>query len=344
VYATCDTACTDTTTDPNSGQTVPANWVFAQISTGLNFNQLSLGFTSAGQPRAAGFGFNSSDFSFGVDYLECNANCYDGSQWSVTNLMPQGQAPLAVSLRVDGSDGVGVALSQSNQLWYWQCGGGGCADPARWLWTRWDGLSGYVQDADLAFDAQNQPHLALRSSGGPFGWGLAEMACVASCTTGDAAWTGEQLEDVSRLSQDLPQLLPANCTTGGWFGDFRPSLSLDPAGNLRVAFDNQFWVSGCSDNVDVRTEFEAVRVVYTGPALASSQARAATAAAAPSTAKQPVKLAASHGKGATVGQHDPARLLSKPGPRPSHTPPGGFGRSHQAPTRGHAPAPARARR
>ena len=113
---------------------------------------------------------------------------------------------------------------------------------------------------------------------------------------------------------------------------------------MRVAFDNQFWVSGCSDNLDVRTEFEAVRVVYTGLALASSQARAATAAAAPSAAKQPVKLAASHGNGATVGQRDPARLLSKPGPRPSHTPPGGFGRSHQGPSRGHAPAPARARR
>ena len=316
VYAACDSACTDTTTDPASGQTVPANWQYATVEQGLYINEPSLALSSTGQPRLVGFAYNPADFSFNVAYLECNAGCTDAGQWTTTTLMPQGSAPLAASLRLDQNDRVGLALSQNNQLWYWQCAGG-CSDVANWLWNRFDGLSGDVQDPDLAFDAQNQPHLALRSMGGPFGWGLAMVTCTADCAGTAGAWTGGLLEDSSRLAQDLPQLRPANCTEGGWFGDFRPSLALDAAGNPFVGFDNQFWVAGCSDSVQVRTEFEAVRVVLSGSPSALGQARTAQAARTPVA-----HLASSHGSGASLGHH-PSRHLPHPGHPVQHRPPHG---------------------
>jgi hypothetical protein len=115
--------------------------------------------------------------------------------------MPEGQSPLGVALRVDSTDRIGMALSQSNQLWYWQCSGG-CSDPTSWSWTGFDRLAGWVSDADLASDAQNQPHFALRSTGGPFDWGLVHLVCTASCATQTASWTANQVEDTSRLGQD----------------------------------------------------------------------------------------------------------------------------------------------
>jgi hypothetical protein len=55
VYATCDAACTDTLTDPTSGQTVPASWLYTVANNNLYMNEPALAFTSAGMPRVAGF-------------------------------------------------------------------------------------------------------------------------------------------------------------------------------------------------------------------------------------------------------------------------------------------------
>ena len=41
--------------------------------------------------------------------------CDDGSQWTITTLMPQGSAPLGDSLWVDANDRLGLGISQTNQ-------------------------------------------------------------------------------------------------------------------------------------------------------------------------------------------------------------------------------------
>jgi hypothetical protein len=264
VYAFCDTGCTDVSMDPETGANVAINWSGTLLARGLYGTQRALAFTSAGQPRIGALVYNPNgdEPRFTVDYFECRTQCDDATQWSQTALMPWDHSPESVSVRVDREDRVGVAVTESSSASYWLCTTD-CSELANWQWTRWPTLTP-VQDADLAFDHQDAPHLALRSSGGSAGWGLWHIWCVSDCTAG-GRWAGEIVEDADALPRALPLLPPNNCRLSGWMGDFRPSLAVDAAGTANFAFDNEFWIT-CSDYLGIRTLFSGVRVLVGGQA------------------------------------------------------------------------------
>jgi hypothetical protein len=268
VYASCDSSCTETAIDPESGASVAVNWSGTVLARGLYGTQRALAFTSTGQPRIGALMYDPDTSLFTVDYLECHAACDDAAQWSQLTLRPRGKAPESVSLRVDGEDGVGIALAQSGSAVYYHCAAT-CSDLDSWRWTGWRGLTP-VQDADLAFDQQNRPHLALRSSGGNAGWGLWHVWCVNDCTS-NGAWSGSIVEDADALPRALPLLPPNNCRISGWMGDFRPSLAIDPTGAANFIFDNEFWVT-CSDYTSTRTMFAGVRLLLPEQAAGATRA------------------------------------------------------------------------
>ena len=176
VYASCDERCTEVHTDPATGARVAVNWSGTLLARGLYGTQRALAFTSDGQPRLGALMYDPSESLFTVDYLECHSRCDDAAQWSQITLTPRGKAPESISRRIDGSDRVGIALTGSGSAFYYQCPAA-CSNLGNWNGTTWPGLTP-VQDADLAFDRQNRPHLALRSSGGGAGWGLWHVWCV----------------------------------------------------------------------------------------------------------------------------------------------------------------------
>jgi hypothetical protein len=299
VYAACDIECTAVATDPDSGATVPAKWSGTLVGSGLNGSQRALAFNSAGQPRIGALTYEPGASRFTVDYFECNVECNEPAQWSRLMLMKRGQAPESMSIRVDSQDRVGIALGQDTGMWYWQCASE-CTDFANWMWRWWRGLAGEVEDIDLAFDQQNAPHLALRSTGGGLGWGLWHFWCLADCTTDQPTWTAEMIEDADALARDFPLLPPADCSASGWMGDFRPSMALDAAGIPNLAFDNQFWVGPCESWDRIRTHFATVRILVR---------------AQPRVAADPVVTAARALAASSLGGDSPEH--SPPGPAPA---------------------------
>jgi hypothetical protein len=114
--------------------------------------------------------YEPSETRLTIDYLECNADGEDAAQWSRVTLMERDHAPESVAIRVDGEGRVGMAVGQSNGLWYLQCPAI-CSELTSWQSRHWPGLTGNSQDADLTFDPPNGRHIALRSNGGDLGWG-----------------------------------------------------------------------------------------------------------------------------------------------------------------------------
>ena len=259
VYASCDVGCTELATNPDTGETHPANWSGTAIERGLYGTMRALAFTSDGQPRIGALMRDPDTQRVTVDYLECNTQCDDAAQWSRLILMDRGQAPESVSLRVDGENRVGIALGQNTGVWYWRCAEH-CNDFANWVGGNWESLAGFAEDPDLAFDHQNMPHLAFRSTGGDLGWGLWHLWCVAECWSAQQSWVGEMVEGADALGQTQALRREDDCIPIGWMGDFRPSLALDAADKASFAFDNQFWVK-CPELTEPRTQFAAVRVL-----------------------------------------------------------------------------------
>ncbi|MDQ4133909.1 MAG: VCBS repeat-containing protein [Actinomycetota bacterium] len=261
-YAACDDGCAASV----------ANWSKTTVSHGtgevgdvasVHYDSLSLDFTAAGHPRVAGYSIELPFFGPEVEniaYLECDGNCSapepetgPNPNWRVTAVADRHGGQLV--MRLDNADTPHIMAGGQEALyaqlrWLW-CAGA-CSTPSSWS-SAAVGISG--SDPDLTFDRQNQPHVVFKGDvGGP---DIAYAWCTAGCDAAGAPWKVQQVDDNRAHQAQIP--LPGSpCSTGTWLVGYRPALTLDPAGNPRVAFEGHHVYNDCSGNL--RTNGRAVRV------------------------------------------------------------------------------------
>ena len=267
-YVTCDEACAEAEVDPETGVPVAVNWRLTRMGRDLYVSQPALALTAAGQPRVAAFIYEADDARVGVssvDYFACDAGCDDAANWERTPLTRQGSDPTSLALRLDAGGRPRLALYQGGRFRYAWCDGG-CGAPANWgvyaLFAEGDG-----HGADLVLDALGRPRLAFRAArpqaDGGLGFGLAYAQCQADCESPAPVWWVALAEETDRLTAEFDRPPPGGCTIHTWVGGLRPALALDAAGDPRIAYDAEHWVTGCwkIDPFLDFPEFKAVRLV-----------------------------------------------------------------------------------
>ena len=232
-YAYCDEGCNDAN-----------NWYATQIEEGpqnrsLEFDFPALTFTSDGRPRIiANMSFSGE--AQGVRYLECDTNCGDLSGWASVALYPRGGGVSASwDLVLDPFDRPRVAFYQAStndgsgdRLFYASCNSD-CVSAASWQRTPIGLPQEAGQNADLELDAQGRPRIAYE---GLLGNGLGYSWCNSGCESA-AGWQHTIVESAAKLQADFPVVNPVTCDPSFWT-DAIPSLTLDAAGNPRIAYDN----------------------------------------------------------------------------------------------------------
>jgi hypothetical protein len=232
-YAYCDDACTNTD-----------NWYGTPIYEGpqyktLSFDFPSLTFTSAGAPRViANVAFTGE--ARGVSYLECDDNCGDISGWSAVRLYDRGGGVSASwDLELDANDRprvafyqAGMADSSGDRLFYAWCDAADCLDATSWQRAPIGLGLNQGQNADLELDGQGRPRMAYKAA-----TGLGYAWCNVNCQSGAGQWQRQVVETNVQLQADYPVAWPLSCDPSFWT-DQIPSLSLDPQGNPRIAYDN----------------------------------------------------------------------------------------------------------
>jgi hypothetical protein len=231
-YAYCDDACTDAD-----------NWYGTQIYQGpqyktLSFDYPALKFTRDGSPRViANVAFTGE--SQGVSYLACDTNCGDISGWEAVRLYDRGGGVSASwDLELDANDRPRVAFYQAgladgsgDRLYYAWCNTD-CLAESGWRRSTIGLGATEGQNADLALDQQGRPRMAYKAAAG-----LGYAWCNVACESGAGQWQRQVAETSAALQQDFAVAWPVTCDPSFWT-DPIPSLSLDPQGNPRIAYDN----------------------------------------------------------------------------------------------------------
>jgi hypothetical protein len=255
-YVYCNSACTD-----------PDNWYETRLDQGgdANYEMFvypSLAFTATGQPRVVSY--ISTPFGPSVVYyLQCDSGCENGANWQRVALFDRGSGHAFWSLRLDSA-------GQPRLAFYQGAFDGGAGEKLYYIWCNgdclnsdnWDGYDleldqGIGQHPDLLIDANNRPHLAFQITPTT---GLAYARCTAGCQSDSAVWQAVVAEASSVLDADFPIAPPIGCAASYWYGGYRPSLTLDGAGNPRIAYDAEHLYGDgvCATDRD----YKAVRLVY----------------------------------------------------------------------------------
>lgn len=235
-YVSCDSACADAS---------QAQWVETRITPDEQYKSEtlaypSLAFTRDGRPRVVGV-MGLSGTEFGLHYLACDAGCDDLSGWSSTFLGERGGGAYASwDLELDAQERPRVAQYQAGlsagdpgKLVYRSCDGA-CDDPASWR-SLTISDPGVGVNADLELDAQGRPRIAygmVPTAGNLLGYAW----CDGDCEGDAARWQRKIVETGATLDATFKPAIPFNCQEQAW-AEAVPALSLDAAGNPRIAYD-----------------------------------------------------------------------------------------------------------
>jgi hypothetical protein len=222
--------------------------------------QFDLALGSTGQARLAYVSYDSENIQWYVAYAECATSCFTATNWSTLRLVDMVSASVteyaAFSLRVDSNGhprlalytgtGLGGSLTP-NTLYYLSC------DTACTQGQSWQALDLNLLDyngedgVSLALDSQNRPRLAYHA-GLSTGDGLYYAYCNATCGV-VANWHSNRVEPSAKVNTELPIApyggcsfpqcnppIPA-CSYSFWETGVRPALTLDAAGDPRIAYD-----------------------------------------------------------------------------------------------------------
>lgn len=263
-YASCDANCT-------SG----GNWQLHLLPIAYTANHV-LAFTAAGQPRIAAFVTRTDSNTFisstTLDYLECNANCGDGAQWSDTQVEKQGAGvEESFVLRLDHNNRSRMAFYHDDHLRYMWCDQK-CTDAGNWASGDPGLANGDGQDPDLAFDSRNRPSISFRAATDPssvaggLGFGQGYVACTAGCETPNAHWQKKLVESTDVLNTEYPYTRPINCAYSTWFGGYRSTLLFDGSGNPRIAYDAEYhFGGGFGCPINPNEDNRVVRLIFFNP-------------------------------------------------------------------------------
>ena len=269
-YAFCDDDCID-----------PVNWFETRINKDNGnqgpyryekFSYPALAFSPQGQPRIVADGVSLQD-EFYLYYLACDGGCDVEDNWYNLPLAERGSGvKVSYDIALDAAGRPRVAFyqgallgGQGDQLFYAWCNDA-CANDASWQGydlglTQSDG-----QGPDLELDGAGRPRLAygLYHAGG-----LGYSWCNSNCESTGATWQHQVVETRANLLAAWSVAYPPHCNEGLWDG-LTPTLSLDGAGQPRIAYDTTYYAR-CIYNPDtgewkpwheIHLVWRAVRVNY----------------------------------------------------------------------------------
>ena len=240
-YAYCDGSCLN-----------DANWFETKINKDSgnqgpfrdeNFFYPVLTFTPQGQPRVVADGV-SMQAEFLLFYLVCDANCHLSSSWQSVPLYDRGSgANVSYDVETDSQGRPRIAFYEGAKL-------NGQGDRLFYAWcnTGCNSLNGWQRkDLGLALNEGRGPDLELTATGKPRlayalynAGGLGYSWCNTNCESTTAAWQHQVSESRNALYTAWPVAYPGNCDGGLWDG-IAPTLSLDSAGNPRIAYDTTYY-------------------------------------------------------------------------------------------------------
>lgn len=248
-YAWCDADC-------HQAPSETGPWWATNVRGATTMDDLSnmhdLEFTAAGQPRltlVAG-----PDDARAISFMQCDGNCDDSANWTGTAIgLEVGGVRARYVLGLDRQDRPRLILytgfiatgHQDNNLLLYAWCDGGCASPDNWegAWTGLPVEHGAL--VDMAFDAQNRPHLSYIAVDEAV-HRVYEAVCAAGCTTDSPQWTATLLADTGDLMDYLTPPLDDGCTNQIWFLDTgsHTALALTGNGNPRVAYNAYVYQTG----------------------------------------------------------------------------------------------------
>lgn len=250
-YAWCDDACGD-----------PSGWYETRLLDDPHATDFHLAFGATGGPRLAYATYNGETMMQQVAYAECDGNCGAGGAWSGVVLVDTVSASVSsfatfsLAATRDGrprlalytGTGQGGSLSP-NSLYYLACDATDCGGAQGWSAVRLElpetqGEEGVA----LALDGADRPRIAYHAPMAA-GFGLRYAWCDSDCETSAGGWAMGEIEPSGAADAELsippwsgcpfPECNPPipPCTMSAWDVGLHPSLTLDTAGNARVAYD-----------------------------------------------------------------------------------------------------------
>jgi hypothetical protein len=240
-YAYCDNNCS-----------AAKSWFRVTLDTQV-WSDISLAFTSNGEPRIAYQRFGNLAIQPSLYYVECAAIC------ETVELGDLGlYSDIGFVLRIDANDHARMAVRRSRLadgtregLFYYSCNTG-CLQESNWRSLQLSLPETAGLQPDLAFDNQDRPRIAFQA---PDTASLGYAWCQSNCEDA-AAWQTRSVEDGRTLDADWYVLPPAGCDTA-WVAGLRPVLAIDNAGQLRFAYDAENITVGCT----AQDWYRAVRIV-----------------------------------------------------------------------------------
>ncbi len=246
-YALCNTGCA--TAANWQRYRLPENTFSRSYSDG--FERTALALTSDGRPAffsvlpIPGTGTSETGDNYLV-YVECVRDCEAAGWWSTpAPILPISDLGEATSWTLAFSEGrprLAVKPGRHEPLWYAWCDGE-CSNNQNWYGYPVQFGDAEARHPALALDAQGLPRMAFNQ-----GVDLGYAWCERDCETASPLWRYTTAERASALNQDVPvPVPPGDCKRGWWTAGYRPSLSLDAAGNPRIAHDGEFLME-CYDD------------------------------------------------------------------------------------------------
>jgi len=230
-YLGCDSVCTDVN-----------NWRRVELprrSYSGDLENASLAFTPDGRPRFLAE-ISDGNHRTWLVYLECAASCAGPEDWTQPALLlavGSGSGHKSYTLALDSQGRPRVAAYPiGGPMRYLWCDAG-CSDSTKWQQQTIFADQQTGMHPALVLDKADRPRIAYQD------WekgGLGYIWCAANCNTSAAEWRGGLVEDDGVLDQTHSIKPLPTCVRGGWQGGKRPALSLDAAGNPRIAYDAEY--------------------------------------------------------------------------------------------------------
>ena len=248
-YAHCLSGCT------NAG-----NWSELKLFD-QEVGKPALTFTPAGQPRFAATYYVPDNPNYNVSLWKLlYAGCYDNcnnlqqSMWDATFIYPTvGDGYFSLRIDTNGRPRIALYPTQADlsqmepgYLYYAWCNNTNCLNSSDWNKVN-VGLPLFTgEGVDLVLDPSNRPRLAYQKSDA----GLGYTWCNTNCGV-TSNWQSRTVESTASVMAQYPPELPQHqgCPILTWLNGVRPSLALDPAGNLRVGYDTELWWGGSNPNI-----------------------------------------------------------------------------------------------